>query len=114
MENHFTSVNGAEQFTELIKRSEAQPIVIFKHSSSCGVSAAAYEEMQQFSGEVILVVVQQARELSREIERQTGVRHESPQVLVLDNGKVVWSASHFKINAQSVAEALMAAGKQQV
>jgi hypothetical protein len=33
---------------------------------------------------------------------------------VLDNGKVVWSASHFKIKAHAVSEAVMAAGKQQV
>lgn len=114
MDNHFTRVTGTNEFAELVKRSQEQPIVILKHSTSCPVSAAAYDEMEQFSGEVMLVVVQQAQELSREIERQTGIRHESPQVLVLENGKVVWSASHFKIKAQAVSEAVMAAGKQHV
>jgi bacillithiol system protein YtxJ len=114
MDNHFTRVTGTNEFTDLVQRSQEQPIVIFKHSSSCPVSAAAYDEMEQFSGEVALVVVQQAQGLSREIEKQTGIRHESPQVLVLDNGKVVWSASHFKIKAQAVSDAVMAAGKQQV
>jgi bacillithiol system protein YtxJ len=110
MENRFIKVTVAEQFMDLLSRSQEQPIVIFKHSTTCPVSAAAYYEMEQFAGEVILVEVQRARELSREIEKQTGIRHESPQVLVLENGKVVWNASHFKVKARAVEEALNRSG----
>jgi bacillithiol system protein YtxJ len=110
MENRFIKVTVAEQFMDLLSRSQEQPIVIFKHSTTCPVSAAAYYEMEQFAGEVILVEVQRARELSREIEKQTGIRHESPQVLVLENGKVVWDASHFKVKARAVEEALTRSG----
>ncbi|MGI8918688.1 MAG: bacillithiol system redox-active protein YtxJ [Pyrinomonadaceae bacterium] len=110
MENHFIKVTGAEQFTDLLSRSQKQPIVIFKHSTTCPISAAAYNEMEQLAGEVVLVEVQRARELSREIEKQTGIRHESPQVLVLENGKVVWNASHFKVKAGAVEEALHRSG----
>ena len=106
MENRFVKVTGAEQFTDLLTRSQEQPVVIFKHSTTCPISAAAYDEMAQVAGEIVLVEVQRARELSREIEKQTGIRHESPQVLVLDNGKVVWNASHFKVKARAVEEAL--------
>jgi bacillithiol system protein YtxJ len=113
MDNHFIRVTEADEFTTLVKRSEEQPVVIFKHSATCSISAAAYSEMEQFSGEVILVEVQRARELSREIEKQTGIRHESPQVLVLENGKVVWSASHFKVKAHSVTEAVNSNGTRQ-
>ena len=66
MENHFIKVTGAEQFTDLLSRSQKQPIVIFKHSTTCPISAAAYNEMEQLAGEVVLVEVQRARELSRE------------------------------------------------
>ncbi|MDQ3473458.1 MAG: bacillithiol system redox-active protein YtxJ [Acidobacteriota bacterium] len=106
MENHFIKVTGAEQFTDLLSRSQKQPVVIFKHSTTCPISSAAYDEMEQFAGEVVLVEVQRARELSREIEKKTGIRHESPQVLVLENGKVVWNASHFKVKARAVEAAL--------
>ena len=112
MGNHFIKVTGAEQFTDLLSRSQEQPVVIFKHSTTCPVSSAAYDEMEQVAGEVVLVEVQRARELSREIEKRTGIRHESPQVLVLENGKVVWNASHFKVKAQAVAEALQRAGNR--
>jgi monothiol bacilliredoxin len=112
MENQFIRVTGADQFTELLSQSQEGPVVIFKHSTTCPVSAAAYSEMERFAGAVVLVEVQRARELSREIEKQTGIRHESPQVLVLENGKVVWNASHFKVKAQAVTEALNRTGDQ--
>ena len=86
MDNHFIRVTRAQEFTQLLERSLERPVVIFKHSTTCPISAAAYYEMEEFEGEVVLVEVQRARELSREIEKQTGVRHESPQVLILEKG----------------------------
>ena len=112
MENHFKRVTGIEEFSELVRQSEQQPVVIFKHSTSCGVSASAYDEMEQFPGEVMLVEVQRARELSQEIEKRTGIRHETPQVLILEKGNVVWNASHWKVKAQAVAEAVNSSRKQ--
>ena len=46
-----------------------------------------------------------------EIEQKTGIRHESPQVIVLDKGNVVWNASHWKVTAQAVAKAVEQSGK---
>ena len=109
MENQFKRVTEAEEFSELVQLSQQQPVVIFKHSTSCGVSSAAYDEMEHFDGEVMLVEVQRARELSREIERRTGIRHETPQVLVLKNGNVVWNASHWKVKAHAVTDAVRSA-----
>lgn len=106
MENHFTNLNDAKSFEELVSRSQERPIVVFKHSTTCPISAAAYQEMTQFDGDVALVDVQSAREVSGEIEKKTGVPHESPQVLVLRNGKVIWNASHWKVKAEAVAEAI--------
>ena len=87
-------------------------MVIFKHSLTCGISAGAYDQMAELEGEVALIEVQRARELSREIEDRLGVAHESPQVIVLRNGQVVWNASHFKITVDAVAEAVRAAGAE--
>jgi bacillithiol system protein YtxJ len=106
MENHFTRVSDVQALDDLIEQSKKQPVVIFKHSTTCPISASAFRNMSNFNGDVNLVEVQSARELSREIERRTGVRHESPQVIVLNNGQVVWDASHWKVRADSVAEAL--------
>ena len=111
MENHFVKVTDVGSLQELAGRSNEQPVVIFKHSLTCPISAAAYEQMAEFAGEVALVEVQRARELSNEIENRLGLVHQSPQVIVLRNGQVAWSASHFKITAEAVAEAVRAAGE---
>ena len=111
MENHFIKVTDKQAVSELADRSNERPVVIFKHSLTCPISAAAYEQMAEFDGEVALVEVQRARELSDEIERRLGVAHESPQAIVLRNGKVVWNASHFKITTEAVAEAVRAASE---
>jgi bacillithiol system protein YtxJ len=58
--------------------------------------------------DVNLLEVQTARELSREVASITGVRHETPQVIVLRDGKAVWNASHYDVNATSVSQALQA------
>ena len=112
MDNHFIRVTRAQEFTQLLERSLERPVVIFKHSTTCPISAAAYYEMEEFEGEVVLIEVQSARELSREIEKLTGIRHESPQVLVLEKGQVVWNASHRRVKALAVAEAISGIGKQ--
>ncbi len=99
-------ITDVESFEELASQSQDAPVVVFKHSTTCSISAAAYDEMSRFDGEVAVVEVQRARSLSTEIEQRTGVNHESPQVLVLRKGKVVWDASHWKVKADAVQEAV--------
>jgi bacillithiol system protein YtxJ len=104
--NHFVRIVETGSFDELLDRSKERPVVIFKHSLTCPISSAAYDQMADFAGEVALLEVQHARELSREIENRLGVDHESPQVIVLRDGQVIWNASHFKITAAAVTAAV--------
>jgi bacillithiol system protein YtxJ len=106
MEDQFVRINDTEAFEDFTSRSKDAPVVIFKHSLTCPISSAAYGEMARYDGEVGLIEVQRARALSKEIENRLGVAHESPQVIVLRNGLVVWDASHFKITADAVTEAV--------
>jgi bacillithiol system protein YtxJ len=112
------SAEGAEQNTgfnqladvkaldELFELSRSRAVVLFKHSTTCPISSAAYQEMSGYAGEVALLIVQRSRELSREVESRTGVRHESPQAIVLRDGQAVWNASHWKVRADAVARAV--------
>lgn len=109
MSDRFVNVADAKGLDELIARSQSEPVVLFKHSTTCPISAHAHREMERFTdADVNLVIVQRARELSGEIERRTGVRHESPQAMVLRAGAVVWNASHYDVTAEAVKEALEA------
>jgi bacillithiol system protein YtxJ len=111
MGNHFKRVTDTEALDALIESHRDLPLVIFKHSLTCPISSAAYDQMEQYEGEVALIEVQRARGLSSGIESRFGVTHESPQVIVLRKGQVFWNASHFKITAEAVARAVREAGQ---
>jgi bacillithiol system protein YtxJ len=106
MENHFNRITSTQAFDELISRSDNEPVAVFKHSTACPVSSGAYQEMARFPGEIALIEIQTARDVSREVGIRTGIEHESPQVIILRNGKAVWHASHWKITAQAVEKAM--------
>jgi monothiol bacilliredoxin len=55
-----------------------------------------------------MVTVQTHRALSNAIAQKLGVRHETPQALLVRNGRVVWSASHFRVTAAAVDDAIRA------
>ena len=102
MENNFRKIYDKKSFEEWLARSVTSPVVVFKHSLTCPLSAQAYEEMSKLGIEVVLVEVQRAGELSRAIAEHVNIEHESPQVMVFRNGKPVWHASHFNVRAETV------------
>lgn len=107
MNNHFHKVRDLSTLNELLSQSTEKPIVIFKHSTTCPISAGAYEQLAHLDGDVALVEVQSSRDISREIAVSTGIEHESPQVIILRNGKPVWDASHWDITKEKVEQALI-------
>jgi bacillithiol system protein YtxJ len=100
------SVTKMQDLEELFKLSESEPVVLFKHSTTCPISAAAYQQMEQMTDKVSLIVVQSSRDLSQKVEERTGIRHESPQAIILRKGQPVWHASHWKITAEAVERAM--------
>jgi bacillithiol system protein YtxJ len=102
----FRPLSDGSSIDDLVQESHQHPVVLFKHDPYCGVSAAAHEEMEELEGEVVLLDVSRQHELKKQVVERTGVRHESPQVIVLRGGQVAWSASHFKITAAAVRKAL--------
>jgi bacillithiol system protein YtxJ len=90
----------------------AAPVaLVYKHSTRCPVSTAAYHEVQELLRErpdapVWMVDVIAQRRLSLEVEGRTGVVHESPQAIVLAGGEVLWDGSHFDVRADVLAREL--------
>lgn len=102
----FITLTGTDSLNEVFKRSNDTPVILFKHSLTCPISSAAYQEMQRLTHDVWLIVLQRSRDTSDEIERRTGIRHESPQVIIVRNGAAVWNASHWSITAKEVELAI--------
>jgi monothiol bacilliredoxin len=108
-----TELRKREDFEQLLERSKTHPAIIFKHSTQCGRSDQVYEEFTRFverAGDVIcaLVLVIESRAVSDAIASALGIRHESPQAILLKDGKAKWNASHWSITTDALTRALYA------
>jgi bacillithiol system protein YtxJ len=104
--NGFVELPNTDALDRFLAESNGSPAIIFKHSNTCGISARAHAEMSRIDHAIGLVIVQQARGVSNEIEARTGVAHETPQVFIIRDREVLWTASHGQIKAEAVEAAL--------
>ena len=102
----FSPLADVEALDDWFARSVDQRAVLFLHDPSCPISRSAYRQMSRLDAQIALIDVRTGRLLSRAVEGRTGLRHESPQVIVLKHGQPMWSASHFAITADAVSAAL--------
>lgn len=87
-------------------------VLIFKHSTSCPVSSKAHREVERFMVDdpketpIILIDVLKERALSMKISEHLDLRHESPQVIFLEKGKLLWNDSHFGVTSSKISKAI--------
>lgn len=116
---HFEGPHVPEILTEdhwetVVKASKDAPVFVFKHSTQCEISAgAAYRTNAFLSSEAkknapkfYYVKVIETKPVSQTIEAETKVKHESPQLLLLEDGKAVWNTSHENITAEAIQTAM--------
>jgi bacillithiol system protein YtxJ len=109
--SQFRPVTSAADLDAVWSASEVAPVILFKHSQSCGVSLMAREMLAEdgVPAPVHEIVVQRSRDLARAVAERLGVRHESPQVFVVARGKAAWHSSHSGVTAARVSRAFDAA-----
>ncbi len=97
----------------VIAASRERPVLVFKHSTRCPISAAAHREWRAFLAspeaarvEHYWVRVIEERPVSLGLARRLGVVHRSPQVLLVRDGRAVWHDSHRGITAQRLKAAV--------
>lgn len=114
MSDRVVRLTKMEELDEAVGSSSDRPVFIYKHSTVCPVSARAAGHYHDFADAdssappplFTQVLVIENRNLSNEIESRLEVRHESPQLLLLRDGKVAWHASHFSISGENIRSAL--------
>ena len=111
--NGFLEIDDVESLDRFISEMGESPAIVFKHSNTCGISARVYREMSQLTRPVGIVIVQHARDVSDEIERRFGIQHETPQALIIQGDKVLWTGSHYAVKAQAIEEVLGSASSKQ-
>lgn len=100
------SLEEVDQLNDINELSKEKPVLIFKHSTRCSISFMAksrfeggYEESDL---SIWLLDLIKNREVSNQIAQDYAVRHESPQVLLIKDGKCIYSATHNSIDFRSV------------
>lgn len=103
----FRAVTSTDGLDTVLRASHTEPVILFKHSQSCGVSLMARDLLTEgaLPATVHEIVVQQHREVSNGAATALGVRHESPQVFVVARGAVTWHSSHSGVTPARVARA---------
>ena len=101
-------IREEEALDELISRSEERPQVIFKHSTRCSISAVAKGRLERSKvppgADFYYLDLIGYRSISNKIAQLFNVHHESPQVLVIKNGKCVYDESHMGINMGDIED----------
>jgi bacillithiol system protein YtxJ len=101
---NWNNLTDLGQLAEILTLSNDKPVAIFKHSTRCSVSRMA---LRQFENEFDLsdkvtpyfLDLIAYRDVSNEIENRFGVIHQSPQLILIRDGKAVYNASHSDIDA---------------
>ena len=104
------SLSNEDTLAKVFELSDTEPVVIFKHSASCLVSAMARRRLlhldQESDPSIYELVVQSARPLSQKLEQHLGIRHESPQVIILYKQQPLFDTSHGMITVDHIRAAI--------
>lgn len=107
-------LTSISQLAEIDEISQNGPVVIFKHSTRCPISAMAWRRLQsgwdQDLSELPLYYLDliRYREVSNAVASHYGLEHESPQILYIEQGNLKYQTSHNGINVKDIKELLHA------
>jgi bacillithiol system protein YtxJ len=106
IETNLIKLDTLGKLEAAIEESRFRPVLLFKHSTNCGISCGVFRNVSTMDADINLVIIQTDRDISNEIERRTGIKHESPQAIVLKGGEAVYHASHYDITVEDINEHL--------
>lgn len=106
---NWTELTDIAQLAEVTAISNEKPIVIFKHSTRCSISRMALKQFEREydlndSVAAYFLDLIAHRDISNEIASRFNVYHESPQLILIRDGKAVYDVSHSDIDAVALKE----------
>ena len=108
---NWTALKELSQIEKIVEESTNQRILIFKHSTSCSISRTTLDRLERNWKEedmgklkTYYLDLLSFRGISNTIAQKFDVEHESPQVLIIENGKSIYDQSHFEIDYKSIKE----------
>lgn len=97
-----------EEWRMLLEKSDEQPFLIFKLSMTSLSSVTAKKEMESLVTDIprYVVISQLDKKVSNAVELDTGVKHETPQLLIIKDKKAIWQATRYQIKQSVVLDAI--------
>ena len=102
---NWIQINNNSTFEDILQLSNDKPVLIFKHSTRCSVSFMAKKNLEWQLDQHItsyLLDLLAYRSISNEIAASFSITHQSPQVILVKNGKAIYNASHGKIDPETI------------
>lgn len=108
---NWNNLTNLDQLDSLVEESNEHAVLIFKHSTSCSISRATLDRLERnwkLGNEVKIYFLDLLayRSISNAISERFEVQHESPQALIIEEGKSVYNRSHFDINYNDIKSKL--------
>lgn len=110
---NWNQITSEEQLEEIKLLSNEKPVLIFKHSRTCSISATSLSRLERSWNEekagdleAYYLDLLSFRTLSQKIAQEFDVDHESPQAIVIKNGKAIYHDSHFGIAFGDIVESI--------
>lgn len=107
---NWIELNNEAQIDEIIEKSQSVPCLIFKHSTRCSISSMAKSRLERkwnLNNEQVLPYYLDLithRNVSNKIADTFEVIHQSPQVILIKNGKSIYDESHNMISTMAIEE----------
>jgi bacillithiol system protein YtxJ len=101
-----------QELDRALDESRKRTVLFFKHSLTCSISRHAFDELRSYLNTADprisykLITVQRAREVSDEAASRLKLEHQSPQAILVRNGRELWNASHYDITASALDQAI--------
>lgn len=106
------NITSVEQLSDLLHNVGEKPILLFKHSTRCGISSMV---LNSFEGDwntgsdlcdLYFIDLLSHRDVSNEVAVLTGIIHQSPQAIVIKGKEIIYDATHSSINARAIQSLL--------
>jgi bacillithiol system protein YtxJ len=110
---NWNELNHSNQLTEIDAASATNKVMILKHSTRCSISASALNRLERnwkandndkIKPYYLDLIAN--RQVSNDVAKHYNIEHESPQVLVISNGKCIYNVTHSEIRYEDLMEAI--------
>ena len=102
---NWNHLNQLDQLISIKEESKDRPVLIYKHSTRCSISSMALDRLERSWNKELEPIkayyldLIRFRDISNAVAESFKINHESPQVILIKNGEVVYYASHMSISA---------------